>query len=132
MLGRNSFTAAEIAAARADVAGQLATFRAVPPGPERDALEPRFASAVLLALDRRFVHRTRGLAGKKGTPLNELELVAEGLMGAGQLPGSTVVRYDAATAVLGLAVGAEIAPSADDVDALAAAVFAELEETSAG
>lgn len=132
MLGRNSFTAAEIAAARADVAGQLATFRAVPPGPERDALEPRFASAVLLTLDRRFVHRTRGLAGKKGTPLNELELVAEGLMGDGQLPGSTVVKYDAATAVLGLAVGAEIAPSADDVDALAAAVFAELEETSAG
>lgn len=132
MLGRNSFTAAEIAAARADVAGQLATFRAMPAGPERDALEPRFASAVLLALDRRFVHRTRGLAGKKGTPLNELELVTDGLMGDGQLPASTVVKYDPATAVLGLAVGAEIAPSADDVEALAAAVLAELETTAAG
>ena len=130
MLGRSSFTADEVAAARADVAGQLAAFRAVPAGPERDALEPRFASAVLLALDRRFVHRTRGLSGKKGTPLNELALVADGLMGDGQLPASTVIRYDAAAAVLGLAVGAEIAPSADDVEALAAAVLTELDATA--
>jgi len=72
VLGRKTFTHDEIDQARKAVAGQLTALRS------ND--DPELATTVLLALDRRFVHRVRPVAGKDTNPVTELELVAESVI----------------------------------------------------
>jgi hypothetical protein len=92
-------------------------------------LEPVFFNAAVLALDRRFVHRVRMVTGKDGTPLNELELIADSLMNNGAvLRDNSVIKYVPENSVLELKVGDRIALTADQFERLAAAVFAELAE----
>ena len=133
MLGRKTFTRAEIDRAAALATAQVATFRAVADGvpasaaDRLDALEAATFADATLALDRIFVHRVRGATGKATTPLNELEMLAAALMGDGVLDAGTVIRYDPAKAVLGLDAGAAVVIRADDFERLAKAVIAELE-----
>lgn len=83
---------------------------------------------LVLALDRRFVHRVRLLTGKDSNPLNEVELLADSLMdNDGVLRTGPVVRYKPAETVLGLAPGDRITLTADRFEQLAKAFFAELE-----
>ena len=83
----------------------------------------------MLALDRYFVHRVRAVSGKDGNPLNEVELIADGLMlHEGTLPASTVIKYAPDRSVLGLEVGDRIALTADDFERLSAAFLAEIEK----
>src|SRR5881275_892958 len=97
MLGRKSYTQDEVAAAKAAVAEQLATV---------DGDDPAIFNGLLLALDRRFVHRLRSVTGKAGTPLNETELLVESLMNnGGVLRGNNVVKYAPEESVLGLELG---------------------------
>jgi hypothetical protein len=133
MLGRKTFTRAEIDRAAALATAQVATFRAVADGvpasaaDHLDALEAATFADATLALDRMFVHRVRGVTGKATTPLNELELLAAALMGDGVLDAGTVITYEPAKAVLGLDAGAAVVIRADDFERLAKAVIAELE-----
>ena len=139
MLGRKSYSRDEIDQARSAIDGQLATYRdlvaALGNGDAgadaraaREAFEARFLAHLTLALDRYFVHRIRPVTGKDGNPLNEVELIADGLMThGGVLPGTKVVKYVPAEAVLGLAPGDRIRLTLEDFTRLSTAFFAELE-----
>jgi hypothetical protein len=130
MLGRKDFTGEEIEAALTAVREQLATFRAIEDGErDTDALEPVFFNAAALALDRRFVHRLRTVTGKAGTPLNELELVADALMNnGGVFRTGKVISYRPERSVLGFEAGDRVELTADAFERLAKGVFAELSE----
>jgi len=119
MLGRKTFTADEIDRARTAVRAQVAALR------RHD--DPVLANALLLALDRRFVHRIRAASGKDTNPVTELELVVESLLDHdGMLTPNKVIKYQPERSVLGLAPGERIAPDADAVERLAEAFLAEL------
>ena len=125
MLGRKNFTQEELDAARSAVGAQLAAYRTL--GAPADDVEVTHFNAMALALDRRFVHRLRGVTGKDGTPLNELELIADSLMNNdGVLQGNTVVTYDAARSVTGLKIGDPVRLTAGDFERLATGVLDEL------
>ena len=135
MLGRNSYTTAEIAAAHTMVERQLTTFRAVASqAGDRtsvSALEPVFFNTALLALDRLFVHRVRTFTGKDTNPLSELEMLSESLLeNDGVLREIKVIRYDADKAVLGLQIGDRIALTSDDFEQLSTAFLEDVVEKS--
>jgi hypothetical protein len=120
MLGRKSYTQEEVDAARSAVAEQLAA---------ADGDDPAIFNGLLLALDRRFVHRLRSVTGKAGTPLNETELLVESLMNnGGVLRGNNVIKYSPEESVLRLEPGDPIALSKAQFEELAGACFQELEE----
>ncbi|MEJ2890365.1 hypothetical protein [Actinomycetospora aeridis] len=119
MLGRKTFTAEEIDHARTAVRAEVAALRA------HD--DPALANALLLALDRRFVHRIRATSGKDTNPVTEVELLAESLLEhGGVMTPNKVIKYDPARAVLGLAPGDTIALDAASLERLADAFLAEL------
>jgi adhesin HecA-like repeat protein len=125
VLGRKNFTQEELDAARSAVDAQLAAYRTL--GAPADGVEATYFNAMALALDRRFVHRLRGVTGKDGTPLNELELIADSLMNNdGVLQGNTVVTYDAGRSVTGLKIGDPVGLTAGDFERLATGVLDEL------
>ena len=128
MLGRKDFTSDEIDNGKATVTRALETFDSLAK-PAQSALEKGgYFNDLALALDRRYVHRLRGVTGKDGTPLNELELIVESLMNnAGVLRGNNVVKYAAEKSVTGLKVGDSITLSRGDFERLSAGAFAELE-----
>jgi hypothetical protein len=120
VLGRKTFPRDEIDQARKAVATQLAALRA------HD--DPELGNVVLLALDRRFVHRVRPVSGKDTNPVTELELVAESLVEhEGVFTTNKAITYVVDRSVLGLRDGDRIAPDADAVERLAHAYLAELE-----
>ena len=120
MLGRKTYTAAEIARGRALVAGAI---DAAPPG-----AGSALWNTVLVALDRPFVHRTRAVTGKDTNPASELELLVEALLlHDGVLTPNAVVRYDPARAVLGIEAGQPVALDEHQVQRLATAFLAHLE-----
>ena len=130
MLGRKDYTQEEVDAAKAAVAEQVATYRRAI-GAKKGAGQPfegAFANAVLLALDRRFVHRIRSVSGKDGNALNELELLVESLMdNGGVLRVNNVIKYVPESSVLGLKPGDEIRLTVDEVERFAEAYFEALE-----
>ena len=118
MLGRKTFTQEELDSARSAVREQLAS----------DASDPVIFNGLLLALDRRFVHRLRGVTGKDGTPLNEVELLVESLINnGGVLRGNNVIKYVPADSILKLELGDRISISRDQFEELSKAFFEELE-----
>jgi hypothetical protein len=140
VLGRKSYTREEVDACRAALdqalAAHAALTEAVAAGTSADkvavALEEFdgvLFNDLLLVLDRWFVHRLRGVTGKDGTPLNELELLSDSLRdNRGVFQGNNVVTYVREKAVVGLRPGDRIRLSREDFERLAAGVFAELEE----
>lgn len=85
--------------------------------------------SVLIALDARFVHRARALEKKDGNPCNEMRmLVASLLAGSEVLLADKTIKYDAASSVLGLAIGAPIRLDIGGSRRLAKAFLADLEE----
>jgi hypothetical protein len=110
MLGRKTFTQEELDAARAAIA------------------EPHHFNELLLALDRRFVHRVRMVSGKDSNPLNEVELLVESLMNnGGVLETGTVIKYVPEETVLGLSPGDRIELSASDFERISTAFLDEVE-----
>ena len=118
MLGRNSYSPGEFDAAAKAIAEAL------------DAGEgPIYFNNLVLALDRRFVHRVRAVAGKTTNPLNELELIAESLMSSGGVfTTNTVIKWTPEQSVLGLRPGDTIALTRDDFERLSTAVLGQLSE----
>lgn len=137
MLGRKTYTQEELDHATAAVEQELAAYRvlveAIGHAPDPGvaaalaALEPLVFNTATLALDRRFVHRIRPVTGKDGTPLNELELLAESLVtNDGVLRGNNVIKLVPAESVLKLEIGDGIALGAAEFERLAQAVLTEL------
>jgi hypothetical protein len=138
MLGRKTYTREELDAAHAAIGGQLSAYRRLAEAVERSgdddattalgAFEERLSRALVLELDRFFVHRIRAVAGKDGNPLNEVELIAKSLLAdGGALCDSTVIKLQPEASVLGLHAGDRIRLTIDDVDRLATAFSTELE-----
>ena len=137
MLGRKTYTREELDAARTAIDAQVSAYRRLADAVERAgdadartalaAFDAQLARALVLELDRFFVHRLRVVAGKDGNPLNEVEMVAGSLLTDGALRPSTVIKLAPETSVLGLAAGDPIALTMDDFERLAAAFLGELE-----
>lgn len=137
MLGRKTYTREELDAARTAIDAQVSAYRRLADAVERAgdadartalaAFDAQLARALVLELDRFFVHRLRVVAGKDGNPLNEVELVAGSLLTDEALRPSTVIKLAPETSVLGLAAGDPIALTMDDFERLAAAFLGELE-----
>ena len=138
MLGRKDYTREELDGARKALTAQLAAYQALAgavrvsgdgkTGQALAAFEPHFTEAVLMELDRRFVHRLRGTTGKDGNPLNETELMVESLLDHdGVLHTGNVVRYVPEESVTGLKPGDRVRLDLDDVERLVEAFLAGIE-----
>jgi hypothetical protein len=138
MLGRKDYTQDELDHATAAVERQLTAYRNLADAVEAtgdpraaaalEALQPHLFNNMTLVLDRYFVHRLRGVTGKDGNPLNEVELLSESLMNNdGVLRGNTVVRYVPENSVLQLKVGDRIELTAEQFERLADAFLADIE-----
>jgi hypothetical protein len=93
-----------------------------------EAFEGRLTGGVVLALDRRFVHRLRMVTGTEGAPLNELQMLTDALMNnGGILRNSTVIKLVPEESVLKISIGDPVRLTADEFGRLAEVVFAEPE-----
>lgn len=122
MLSISSYPRAYVEACRGRIADQMAAYAALPATP---AFDGPFFRHMLLALDHYFDHRARGQEGKDGGPLNELRLLCNGVMQDGRMAADKQIRLK--TTVTGLTSGDEIVLDAGRFEALAAAVFADIE-----
>ena len=87
------------------------------------AFEPAFFNNLIVALDARFASRTHA-----GPASVELALLAQAVLHHRCiLTAGTALPYDADAAVLRLDPGERVLLNAEDVEALAAAFFAEIE-----
>lgn len=129
MLGRRTYTEEELSAARTWFDGAIRAYRALyTDASGRGAeLEHHYAEALVLSLDRWFVHRLRAVEGDATNPLTELRLVAESILTGGTLTEVAGIRYDPAQAVLARALGAPVRLTVTDAETLADAAFVELE-----
>jgi len=82
MLAQKTFPQARIDHCRKGVTGTVNSFRALNRDAKLDAFEPQLVCNLVLALDRCFVHRQRGLEGEGESALKRTrdlaEAVAEG------------------------------------------------------
>jgi hypothetical protein len=139
MLGRKTYTPEEIDHAKTAIADQVEAYQKLVKANAGKtanakvdaalmAFEPLFFNNLLLALDRPFVHRVRGVTGKDGNPLNEVELICESLMNDnGVLTRSTVLKLVPDDSVSQIQFGETIRLTVTQFRALSAAFFAELE-----
>jgi hypothetical protein len=139
MLGRKDYTREEFDHGKTAIDSQLAAYRQLAVALDNDTVEEKVRSAqedfeaqffntLVLALDRWYVHRLRGVTGKDGNPLNEVELIVESLMNnGGFFRGNNVVKYVPEQSVVKLKPGDKIRLTADDFERLSAAFFQDLE-----
>src|SRR5580700_9980037 len=114
MLGRSDYTKKEIADGKARIDVLLASYQKVAKAASADpkagaplrAFETEFCRALLLTLDRLFVHRIRKVSGHDGNPLNELELLSDSLMNNdGVFRTNNVIKYVPEDSVLQFKAG---------------------------
>jgi hypothetical protein len=133
MLGRKTYTNEELDHGKKAIDRQISLYKAVvgelPDGSTALAdFEADFLNNLVVALDRFYVHRLRGVAGKDTNPLNEVAMIAESVVTNDRvLAAGNGVKYVPEKAVVQLKVGDRIRLSLDDVERLAAAFFTELE-----
>jgi hypothetical protein len=139
MLGRKDYTQEELDQATRTVEQQLAAYKSLVKAlngagddPEvaaaLEAFEPLLFNNMTLVLDRYFVHRLRMTTGKDGTPVNEVELLADSLMNNdGRLRGNNVIKYKPEESVLKLEPGDPINIDAARFEQLSKAFLAELD-----
>lgn len=139
MLGRKTYTQEELGNARAAVDRQLAAYRGLVEALDGaasdlqarsalEAFEPLFFNNMTLVLDRYFVHRLRGVTGKDGNPLNEVDLISDSLMNNDAvLRGNNVIKLVPEESVVKLDIGDRIRLRAAEFERLSKAFFAEIE-----
>jgi hypothetical protein len=132
-----SITHADIESCRAGIAAQVQAYRDLVGAASKasgmslvridaalSAFEPAFFGNLLVALDARFAARPPG-AGAGA----EVALLAAALLHhAGVLQRDAAMSYDADASVLRLEAGDRVALNADDLESLAAAFLAQLDE----
>ncbi len=90
--------------------------------------EPKFFSAMILALDAAFVHRLRMKEQKDGNPLNEVRMLSNSILNdRGTMAADKTIKYDPKKSVLKYAFGDEVAVNAAGFKKLSAAFLAEIE-----
>ena len=126
MPGRNSYTSDEVESCRDACDALLAAWAAN--DIEDTTLEGMVFGQAVVVLHTWFAHRDRDLEGPDGSPLHEVRVVADSVVGndgtlrveepAGWVPSRTVLR---------LAVGDDIELTANRFERLAAAYLAAIE-----
>jgi hypothetical protein len=92
-----------------------------------DSFEPNFFHNMVLALDRYFVHRMRGLEKKDGNPLNEVRMLCDSIMINNNIMSlDNTIKYDPAKSVLKYKVGDEIKLNEKDFELISEAFFQKL------
>ena len=107
---------------------QLAAFQNLPAGPAREAFEPLFFNNLVLVLESSFVHRTRGLEGKDGNPLNEVRLLSRSLLENKQrFQVEKAIKYKPENSILQFQSDQAIALTEAQFCRLSEAFFAEIQ-----
>jgi hypothetical protein len=143
MLSVSAYPQQYIDEARARIAEQVAAFDALArevdgpggePGPSAAlaALEAEYFANLVIALDSRFVHRSRGQERKDGNAMNEIRVLVSSLqLHDGVLTAEKAIRLDASRSVLGISYGDRIHIDAEGFQRLSRAFFEALEATYA-
>jgi len=137
MLGRKSYTRKELDDGKAAVDDQLAAYaklvKAVASVGDKKldsalkAFDAPFFNTMTLVLDRYFVHRLRMSTGKDGNPLNEVELLCDGLINNnGILRENNAVKLIPDESVVKVQFGQHIQLTSDEFERLATAFFTDL------
>lgn len=117
MLARSSYSAAQIAAARAafaDLAKSWAEVAARSAPAARERAERQVFAQMVVALDGWFAHRLRAAEGKDGNALNEVRLLAQGVVAHGGLfPADSTIRWRPDASVTGYHPGDRIELTAE-------------------
>jgi hypothetical protein len=93
-----------------------------------DSFEPLFFNHLVVVLDAFFVHRTRGLEGKDGNPLNEVRMLCSSILqDRCLLSANKTIKYNPAKSILKLQIGDPIKLKEADFIPLFKAFFAEIE-----
>jgi hypothetical protein len=111
MLARSSCSATQIAAARAAFAEVLTRWaevagRSAPSA--RTRAEHQVFAQMVVALDGWFAHRQRAAEGKDGNALNEVRLLAQGVIAGGVFPADGTIRWRPDASVTGYGAGDRI------------------------
>lgn len=129
MLAKGTYEKEYIESCRAKVGDQLELWNSVKKsgGADADALEPLFMMDLVLVMDSFFAHRTRGVEGKDGNPVNEVTMIRDSLHEhGGVFTANKTIKYKPEKSVLGLEYGQEISLTAEDLGKLAPAYFNEM------
>ena len=132
-----SITHAAIAACRDEIAGQVRAYRDLVGAASKasgmslvridaalSAFEPAFFGNLLVALDARFASRARGAGASAEVALLAAALLRHG----GVLTRDAALPHDADDSLLRIDFGDRVTLNADDLETLAAAFLAELEQ----
>ena len=128
MTGRTSYSSDEVEACRDACAALLAAWAAN--DIEDSTLEALVFGQAVVVLHTWFAHRDRDLERGDGNPVHEVRVLADSVIG-----NDSTVRvgdgadWDPARSVLRLAVGDEVALTANQFERLAAAYLATIEAT---
>lgn len=124
MLGVRTYTKKYIGECRAKVEADLAAYKAA----NAKALEVTFFNNMVLVIDHLFLHRLRAVEGKDGNPLNEVRILADGMLNNhGKLAGDKTIKYVPENSVLKYKLGDEIKVNEAQFTALYKAFFTEIE-----
>ncbi len=127
MLGMKAYDPGYVESCRAHIAADIAALRALKQSAE--SIETAYCNNLAVVLEAMFVHRLRTVEGKDGNPLNELRIIVDSLLAnGGVLTVEKAIKYAPAKSVLGLEPGATIALTANTIERLAEAVFAEIQK----
>jgi hypothetical protein len=97
-----------------------------------DRLEAEYFASLVVALDRCFVHRSRGQERKDGNAMNEVRVLVDSIqLHGGILTAEKGIRLDPARSVLGIEYGDRIRIDAEGFQRLAAAFLDALQATYA-
>jgi hypothetical protein len=137
MLGRKTYTRQELDHGQQAINGQLAAYdelrKTVGNGKASRALaefDSRFFNALLLTLDRLFVHRLAGpnYEGKDGNALNEVRIIVDSLISNdGKMRADKQIKLTPEKSVTGLEVGDSVVLTREQLGRLSEAFFSELE-----
>jgi hypothetical protein len=113
------------------VSAQLAVYDdIVGPNEESEAFDSLFFQNMVLVLDAMFAHRSRGMEGKDGNPMNEVRLLCTSILeNDSRLAADTSIKLKPETSVLGLQVGDSIDLTQGDFERLSGAFFGAIERT---
>jgi hypothetical protein len=124
MLGVRTYTKKYVNECRAKVESDLAAYKAA----NAKSLEVTFFNNMVLVIDHLFLHRLRAVEGKDGNPLNEVRILADGMLNNhGKLAGDKTIKYVPEDSVLKYKLEDEIKVNEAQFTALYKAFFAEIE-----
>lgn len=141
MLCVNSYPVEHVAACRARMEAQVASFAALREAARGKAevadalarLEPEFVSNLVVVLEASFMHRSRTLELKDGNALNEVRMLSASLLEHdGVMTADKSIKYKAEKLVLGIGVGEQIRLTEDGFRKLMGAFFVEMEKKFVG